>query len=167
MRISETLSHPADLDRTFAMLTDEGYQQLRCDRSGATDETVTVEREGEETVVTTRRHLPTTGVPDMARALVGPTLLVVETVRWGAPDADGEREGGMTLELPGTPVTFVGGVHLRRGDDPGTTIHGVDGDLEANIPLLGRKIEEAVAPHITRIIRLEEQIGREWLESHA
>ncbi|MGC5583314.1 DUF2505 domain-containing protein [Ornithinimicrobium sp. W1679] len=167
MRITETVVHPADPRRTFEMLCDRGYQDLRAERSGALDQTVTVEQDGEATVVTTRRHLPTGDLPDMVRPFVGPQLLVVETVRWGAADADGEREGAMSLEMPGLPVHFIGGVHLRRGEAEGTTDHVVDGDLEANVPFLGRRIEAAVAPQISDVVRLEEQVAREWLAADA
>ncbi len=166
MRITETVVHPADPGRSFEMLSDPAYQELRCERSGATDQTVTVERDGDATVVTTRRHLPSDGVPDFARAFVGPQILLVETVRWGGADADGEREGAMSIDLPGLPVSFTGGVHLRVGSEPGTTDHIVDGDLEANIPFLGRRIEEAVAPRISAIVRVEEQVAKEWLAAH-
>ncbi|MFX0539221.1 DUF2505 domain-containing protein [Ornithinimicrobium sp. Y1847] len=164
MRITETVVHQADLQRTYAMLTNPDYQRLRCERAGATDETVTVEPAGGDALeVTTRRHLPTTGVPDVAKAFVGPTLLVVETVRWGAADADGEREAAMSLDLPGTPVRFMGGIHLRRGATEGTTEQVVDGDLEANIPFIGKRIEAAVAPQVAEIVQLEAQVAREWL----
>lgn len=166
MRITETVVHAADPLRTFAMLTNPGYQELRCVRAGASDQTVTVETDGAATVVTTRRHLPSDGVPDIARGLVGPTILLVETVRWGPADADGEREGAMSLDLPGLPVSFTGGVHVRLGAAPGTTEHVVDGDLEANVPFLGKKIEAAVAPRIVEVVQLEEQIAREWLAAH-
>ncbi len=163
MRITETVVHPADPVRSFEMLCDPAYQELRCQRAGAIDQTVTVETEDDATVVTTRRHVPSEGVPDFAKAFVGPQILLVETVRWGAADADGEREGAMSIDLPGLPVSFTGGVHLRVGGTPGTTDHVVDGDLEANIPFLGRRVEEAVAPRITEIVRVEEQVAKEWL----
>ena len=63
-------------------------------------------------------------------------------------------------------VSFTGGVHLRVGAGPGTTDHVVDGDLEANVPFLGRRIEEAVAPRISEIVRVEEQVAQEWLAAH-
>lgn len=165
MRITETVSHPADPQRTFEMLTDHYYQVERARRSGATDQTVTVDHDPDDgsTTVTTQRHLPSDGFPDMAKAFIGPQLLVVETVRWGAADADGEREGAMSLELPGVPVTFTGGVHLRRGQAPGVTDHVVDGDLEASIPFFGKKIEAMVADQIRGIVHLEEQVARDWL----
>jgi hypothetical protein len=163
MRISETVVHPASPARTFEMLCDRAYHELRCQRSGATDQTVTVETADDATVVTTRRHMPSDGVPDFARAFVGPQILLVETVRWGAADADGEREGAMSIDLPGLPISYTGGVHLRVGAEPGTTDHVVEGDLEANIPFLGRRVEEAVAPRIHEIIQVEKQVAQEWL----
>jgi hypothetical protein len=163
MRITETVVHPVDVRTAYSMLVDPAYQRLRCERAGATDETVTVEDEAGATVVTTRRHVPTTGVPDFAKAFVGPQLLIVETVRWGPEDADGEREGAMSLDVPGTPVRFLGGIHLRRGEQEGTTDQVVDGDLEANIPFLGKRIEAAVAPQIHQVVQLEKQVAREWL----
>ncbi|ANS78399.1 hypothetical protein SGUI_1003 [Serinicoccus hydrothermalis] len=166
MRITETISHAADPQRTFEMLTDHGYQVLRCERSGALDQTVQIEPEADgSTTVTTRRHLPNDGIPDIAKTLVGPQLLVVETVRWGSPDADGEREGAMSLELPGLPVSFTGGIHLRRAaGDEARTDHVVDGDLEARIPFLGNRIEREVAARVKEFVHLEEGVAREWLD---
>ncbi|WP_192498713.1 DUF2505 domain-containing protein [Ornithinimicrobium pratense] len=167
MRITETVIHAADPLRTYEMLTDHDYQVARCERTGATDQTVTIDREPEgTTTVTTQRHIPSDGVPDFAKAFVGPTLLLVETVRWGAPDADGEREGAMSLELPGIPVSFTGGMHLRRGGAPGQTEHTVDGDLDARIPLLGRRIEAMVSEQVGRMIQEERQLAEEWLRDH-
>lgn len=167
MRITETVQHPADPQRTFEMLTDHAYQVRRCERSGALDQTVQVESDPDgTTTVTTQRHLPSDGIPDIAKTVVGPQLLVVETVRWGSPDADGEREGAMSLELPGLPISFTGGVHLRRGAEAGVTDHVVDGDLEARVPLLGRRLEAMVAEQVHEIVQLEEVVAREWLAEH-
>ena len=69
------------------------------------------------------------------------------------------------VELPGLPVSFTGGIHLRRGQEPGTTLHVVDGDLEAKVPFFGKKIEEMVAAQMHRIVELEEQVAREWLQT--
>jgi hypothetical protein len=170
MKITETVTHPADPQRTFEMLTDHGYQVLRCERSGAVDQTVTIETSTDGvTTVVTQRHMSSDdirGLPDVAKKVVGPQLLVVETVRWGSPDADGDREGAMSLELPGVPVSFTGGVHLRRTPDPGVTSHVVDGELEASIPFLGRRIEQMVGAQIHQVVQLEEQVAREWLGNH-
>lgn len=167
MKITETVTHDADPLRTFQMVTDHDYQVARCRRTGSSDQTVTVDRDADgSTTVTTQRHLPSAGLPDIARTFLGETLLIVETVRWGGADPDGEREGAMSLELPGVPVTFTGGVHLRRGSAPGTTSHVVDGDLEAAIPFLGKRVEAMVADQIGTMVQVEQEVSRAWLAEH-
>lgn len=162
MRINETVQHPADATRVYVMLTDRGYQELRCARAGALDHEVHIEPGAAGAVVTTRRWTPTDEFPDFARRFVGDRIQVVETVRWGPADQLGDRTATMELEIPGVPVSFTGTVTLR-GTQAGSTQHTVDGELKANVPLLGARIEQAIAPQITEIARLEATVARDWL----
>ena len=164
MRITENLLHPADPVRVYVMLTDRGYQELRCTRAGALDHEVHIEPGAAGATVTTKRWTPTDDFPDFARRLVGDRLQVVEIVRWGPADALGGRRAVMELEIPGVPVTFSGTLTLR-GTPQGQTEHLLDGELAAKIPLLGARIEQAVAPQISAIARLEATIARDWLAS--
>ena len=101
--------------------------------------------------------------------LLGPVRVVRLAELVTAPDdrdaapADDERVG--EPQRPGGEVDL--GVALRRGEAEGTTDHVFDGDLEANVPFLGRRIEAAVAPQISDVVRLEEQVAREWLAADA
>jgi hypothetical protein len=56
---------------------------------------------------------------------------------------------------------MTGGIHLTPGG--AGTVHLVDGELKAHVPLFGARIEEAVKPVVTRAVALEESLGREWL----
>lgn len=165
MRLSVSLTHHADPQRTFAMLCDPTYQTERAVRTGATDQSVSVEPGPGEgtTTVTTRRQLASAGLPDLARRFLGPQLGIVETVRWGAADAEGQREGSVAVEVPGAPVTFAGRMQLRHGSRPGTTEQLLDGDLKAAIPLLGGKVEQLVADQLRAATPVEEQLSAEWL----
>jgi hypothetical protein len=161
MKITETVEHAATPDQVFAAFCDEGYQVLKCQRSGALEHDVVIELEDGQTIIVTRRQLPTEGFPDFVRGFVGDRVEVVETQRWGDPGDDGAREAALTVEIPRTPVTLTGGVHLRPGG-PGT-VQAVDGELKANVPLLGGRIEKAVAPVIVSAVRLEAKVVRDWL----
>ena len=61
------------------------------------------------------------------------------------------------------PYERLYAMYLRRGETPGQTEHTVDGDLEARIPLLGRRIEAMVSEQIGTVVRVEEQVAQEWL----
>ena len=162
MRITESVEHDASPEQVFEMLCTRGYQELKCERSGALDHEVTIEVEQDATTVVTRRQLSTEGFPDFARRLVGETVDVVETQRWGSASPDGSRQAALTVDISGTPVHLTGGVSLTPGGSG--TVHAVDGELKANVPLVGGRIEKVVAPVLERAVRLEGQVGREWRE---
>lgn len=165
MRITETVEHAASPEQVFAAFCDEDYQVLKCERSGSLEHDVVIEVEHGQTVVVTRRQLPTKDFPDFVRGFVGDRVEVVETQRWGGPGEDGAREGSLNVEIPGTPVHLTGGVHLRPGGEG--TVQTVDGELKANVPLLGGRIEKAVAPVLVRAVRLEGKVVRDWLTARA
>lgn len=164
MRITERIVHPAAPDRVYAMLVDPDYQHERCVRSGALSHEVAIEAEDEALIVITRRQMPTTELPDAFRSLVGQHVDLVETTRWGTADDDGTREAALQLDVEGTPVGLIGGVHL--GPAPEGTTYTVDGELAAHVPLLGGRIEKAAAPLIGHALEIERDLGRRWLADH-
>lgn len=184
MRITEKLHHAASVEEVFAMLSNQTFQELRCERSGSLEHEVTIEepiahdevtgdgyiQNSDGPTVVTRRRMTTDEFPDFAKKLIGQTIDIIETTRWGAVARDGTREAAYTLSVEGTPVNAVGGVHLRPsaevaagGGQGAVTTHTVDGELNAHVPFIGAKIERAVGPFVTRAIELEAELGREWL----
>lgn len=174
MRISEKLHHDASVEEVFAMLSNPAFQELRCARSGSVEHEVTIEEPVSEQdagpTVFTRRRMVTDEFPDFAKKLIGPTVDIIETTRWGVPASDGTREAAYTVTVEGTPVGVIGGVHLRQSSEVSVggaggpvTTHTVDGELNAHMPFIGAKIERAVGPFLTQAIDLEAQLGREWL----
>lgn len=164
MRITERIVHPATPDRVYAMVVDLDYQHQRCERSGALSHEVALEQEADSLTVVTRRQMPTTQLPDAFRSLVGQHVDLVETTRWGPADSDGTREGALQLDVEGTPLSMVGGIHLRPTED-GTT-YTVDGDLRAHVPLIGGRIERAAAPMVAHALQIEQEVGARWLATH-
>lgn len=161
MRITERIEHKAPPDQVHAMLIDPVFQEERCRRSGSLHHDVEVEATDEGPVVVTRRQMPTHDLPDVAKRFVGSTLNLVETMRWGNSDAEGDWEAAYTLDVESTPVSMVGGIHLRP--EGAGTVHSVDGELSAHVPLVGSRIERAVQPLVVSALELEAQLSREWL----
>ncbi|MDN5795564.1 MAG: DUF2505 domain-containing protein [Intrasporangium sp.] len=161
MKISETLDYPAEPDVVFAMLTDERFQARKCEEAGALAHDVAVTQVGGGSRVVTRRELPTENLPDFAKSLIGPRLVITETYEWEALNGDGSRPGDLTIELGGAPVTMRAGIVLAPVGT-GTQLH-IDGTLKASVPLIGRKIEKSAAPAIIDGIRSDGTLGRVWL----
>lgn len=166
MRITETVDHHASPDEIFAMFSDVSYQQLKCERSGAVDHDVVVEVDDQGgTIIVTTRKMPTDNFPEFARKFVGDTVTVIEKQEWDAPTDDGEREAALTVEIPSTPVQLTGAARLTPHGEG--TQQVVDGELKASIPLLGSKIEKAVAPILIKAIRMEGPLGEKWRAQQA
>jgi hypothetical protein len=161
VQIDEHMHFPADAERTMGVLSDPAFQDEKCRATGALSHSVDVAASGDRTVITTERSMPTDQLPDSARSFVGATLVVKEIQDWGPPDADGARQGRLSVEIAGTPVRMQGTLAMTGTGDE-TTVR-IDADLKANLPFVGARIEQAAAGPIRAAVRVEERIGQEWL----
>ncbi len=163
MRFSAEIRHEAgDPAAVFTMMTDTAFQERVCRATGALDHDVSIEEfdDGSATI-TTRRTMPTDRVPDFVRTFVGQTLVVEEIDDWGPPGPDGAREGTIVVEIKGAPVRLAGSLALRPAG--GGSVHSVDGDVKASVPLVGGKIEKAIEPALQAAIAVQQREGRAWL----
>lgn len=163
MRLNAEIRYDADPAAVSAMLLDTAFQERKCEATGATEHQVQIDEfDDGSAVITTRRTMPTDRVPDFVRGFVGATLEVEQNDDWGAPSADGSREGSMVVEIKGAPVRLTGTLRLAPAPGGGT-VETIEGDLKASVPLIGGKIEKAVEPALQAAIKVEQQQGRAWL----
>lgn len=161
MHFSATTEYPADAHVVAAMLADEDYVRRRAQATGAQEHHAEVQRDGEAFTVTTRLKMPTTMVPAKFRSFVGQTVEVRLVEAWGAPAADGTRTSTMTLAIPGVPVK-VNGTQRLSANGAGST-ETYDGDVNASIPLLGKKIEQLAVDSVNKVVAVEKRIALEYL----
>ncbi len=162
MHLSATLRYDADVERVAAMLADREFVEAKVRASGALSQQVDVVGSADEAfTVTTRRQMPSTGIPAQFRSLVGPSLEVRQVEAWEAPDGDGRR-GTVVVEVTGAPVRLTGTMLLATTGDGGTW-HSLDGELKASIPLFASAVEEATAAGLREAIAAEERTGVAWL----
>ncbi len=162
MRLSDEIRYDADPAVVFAMICDPRFQERKCVANGSTEHEVGIEPDaGGGAVVTTRRTLPTDGVPDFVKAFVGETLRVSQLDQWGPPGVDGAREGATVVEIDGAPVRFS--AVLRLLPAPGGSVQQVEGELKASVPLLGGRVEKAAEPAIRAAVRAEQRTATAWL----
>jgi hypothetical protein len=163
MKICESYSYPgADPGRVFAMLIDRDFQLRKCEATLALSYTVEISGQPGAPVVSTRRRLPTDGLPDFVRAMVRDGIEIIETITWQATGADGRRGAAVELSFPGQPIRMTGTLELRAED--GGTLGALVADLKAAVPLVGGRIEKAAAPLISQAMAIEERLGQVWLD---
>ena len=161
MKIAKTVQYSASPEEVFAVLADQAFQDAKCAATAALRHTAAVSTQGDRTVITTERVLPTDGMPDFAKSMVGETLKVTETQDWGPAGDDGSRQGTVSMAVAGVPVSLKGSLSLAPGG-PGS-VETIDADLKASVPLIGGKIEKAAAPPVEDAIAIEQRLAEEWL----
>ena len=86
-----------------------------------------------------------------ARRFTGATAVVEQVETWGAPDAEGNRRGSVSLTVRGAPVALQADTELatvRTG-----TRYRLAGTLDVRVPLFGGTVERALAPLLTGLVR--------------
>ena len=161
MKIAKTVEYTATPQEVFAVLADPAFQEAKCAATAAVRYTASVTSEGAHTVITTERTLPTDGMPEFAKGMVGEHLRVTERQDWGPAAADGGRQGTVSMTVAGIPVALRGTLALAAGG-PGT-VETIDADLKASVPLIGGKIEKTAAPPVEEAIVIEQRVAQEWL----
>lgn len=154
MDIATRAELPTDPATAYAMLTDEEYLTRVCRASRAKRFEVSVDGD-------TTRTQRVLDAPSAAAKFTGPDLEVVEEIVWGAAEADGTRAGTIHISVPGQPVTMKGRTRLSASG--AATVYAVEGDLKVNIPLLGKKLEQAAAPAVLAAVDVHQEVGTAWL----
>ena len=161
MKIAKSIEYAATPEELFAVLSDVKFQEAKCAATAAIKHSANVETVGDHTVITTSRILPSDGLPDFAKSMVGETLKVTETQDWGPASPDGSRRGTVQMAVAGAPIALNGTLAIAPGG-PGT-VEKLDAELKAKLPLIGGKIEKAAAPPIEEAIDIEARTAQEWL----
>lgn len=161
MKIAKSIEYAATPDEVFAVLSDVKFQEAKCAATAAITHSADVETVGDHVVITTERILPSDGLPDFAKSMVGDTLKVTETQDWGPASSGGSRRGTVEMAVSGAPIALKGTLMLAPGF--GGTVETLDAELKAKVPLIGGKIEKAAAPPIEEAIDIEAKTAAEWL----
>lgn len=161
MHLSVEARYAADPASVARMLADEAFVEAKVRASGALGQQVDVvgDASGEFTV-TTRRQMPTTDIPAQFRSLVGASLEVRQVEAWEPAEGD-LRRGTVVVEITGAPVRLSG--RMRLEPDGAGTLHRVEGELRATVPLFGAAVEEATAGALRAAFAAEERTGTAWL----
>lgn len=158
MKFTHRAEYPATPDAVFAQMLDPGFQDAKCDATAATWKS-DVSTTGDRTVITTERVLPTDQLPDIARSFVGESLTIVEAQTWGPAAADGTRTADLNLHVKGAPMTLKG--MIRLSPTGSGSLHEVEGELRAGVPLIGGKLEKAASQPLLHAARTETELLRQ------
>jgi hypothetical protein len=155
-RLTHDLTYDAPLADVAAMLADPGYRDEVCVRTGTTRHDVRVEGAGAGMHVRIDQVQAAHGIPAVAKRFVGEELRYVQVEEWGAVD-----HARVTVSIPGKPGEMEGTIDLTEAG--GVTTESVAMEIRVGVPLVGGKIESLVADSLRAALRIENQVGRDYL----
>jgi hypothetical protein len=156
-RLTYDLTYEAPLTDVGEMLMEPAFREQVCDAQGAIRRTVTVGPDGGGMKVVINAVQLAEGVPGFAKKFVGEEIQLVQTERWSDIET-----GRIEVVIPGKPGQLTGTVALREQD--GTTTQTVDLEIRVGIPLVGGKIEQLIADLLKKALRVENTVGRRYLQ---
>jgi hypothetical protein len=161
MDLDAALIYPADPGAAFTMLANPAFVQRKAVATGTLSHEASVlsRPDGGATISLTR--VWPAQVPDFVRPFLGQTVEVRQTDVWGTATADGARTGTMQGSIAGVPASISATMTLVA--DGGLTTHRIQAVIKVGIPLIGAKIEQAIAEIVMRAVRKEGEVGVDWL----
>ena len=157
MDINSRAHFDATPDQVVAMMTDPAWWQDVHRRAGATTSNAVITGDSLSLDVA----VP---APSQVTKFIGSTLTVKQTLWWQPANPDGSREGSLQIVPQGMRAKADGHVSVRP-DVTGTEVM-YTGTFTVSVPLVGKKLEKAAAPHITQAFDMQQRAGDDWLASH-
>ncbi len=156
-KVAEELRYDgATLDQVHKMLADPAFREKVCDYQGVLRHTVQITKDGKGMTVSIDQVQAAQGIPGFAKRFVGDEIQIVQTEDWTAP-----AKGNIHLAIPGKPGEMAGTALLT--EDPDGTTETVNLSVKVNIPLVGGKLESLVADLLSKALRAEHRVGKDWL----
>ncbi len=158
-RMVQELAYDAPLAAVAAMLADPAFREEVCERQKVLRHDVRIDSPaGPAGPVEVRieQVQDADGIPSFARKLIGDEIVIVQEERWTAPE-----HGDVTVTIPGKPGDMRGTATLAEAG--GVTTETVDLTVKVSIPLVGGKVEGLVADMLRKALRVEHQVGRDYL----
>jgi hypothetical protein len=162
-KISRIDKYEATPDQIMAMLTDPDYVQGKYPALGDVSFEVVEHTSGEDSLDMKVSRVVPSDLPDFAKKILGQTNNLVQTERW-SKTADGYI-CDLHIETPGKPLNITGKLEVK-GTGEATSDWHVNMDIKASIPLVGGKLEGAVAKETLASLDKEYAFNQEWLASH-
>lgn len=147
MKFQETFDFDYPATVILRMFGDKDYYMAKYQEMGGdAPEVLDTKAEDDKFSITVRHALDATRLkfPDFIKSRMGDQLFLRQTDAWQLDQA----RGRIHTEIEKAPVEIVADMHLA--DISGGSRLTMDFHIEASVPLIGGKVEKAVAGPITR-----------------
>lgn len=153
MQIQIRHEYQASPDRVAEMLTNEKFLRLVAAKAGAMSHQVTKTSDGAQL------HAQVAAPNEMKR-FVGDSFLVNLDLAV-QPVADQHYQGQLTGDVERMPAKMNGTAQIKPSG-AGSVVN-YDIEFNVNVPLVGRKLEQAAEPQVRKIVDMQQRAGERYL----
>lgn len=160
--VQSTTVSPTQL---YGMVTAKDYLQARLDELGGPSASITaLSADADRAKLIFEHSVPAEKLPSIARSLISGELRIDRTETWTRSD-DEEYLGTVVAGIAGTPARIEGSMRITLLNG-GAQLRGT-GQVTVSIPLIGGKVESAVAEQVNKLLAAEADFTAQWLSAHA
>ncbi|MFE3291317.1 DUF2505 domain-containing protein [Rhodococcus sp. NPDC059234] len=164
-RIPHSSAYPQSVAAVHRALTSERYWHDRLAEVGGPGASLGHVTVGEGTVdVQMTQSVPAEHLPAVVTKVRPGDLVITRTETWGPLTGDSSA-GTFTARVDGVPATLTGTMTLAA--DGTGTILTMEGKVEVKLPLIGGRIESAIADQVSELLDNENEFTARWLSEHA
>jgi hypothetical protein len=145
----------------YATLVSREYLQARLDRIGG-DNAVLLDlsSDADSAKYSMRQGVSQKYLPGPIRGFLRGDLVIERTETWRLA-RPGHYDGTVTARVKDAPGSMGGA--LRVADITGGSEFVLDAEAKVDVPLIGGKIESAIAEQVVKLIEREARFTEEWL----
>lgn len=163
MKFQETFDFDYPRDVILRMFGDEGYYRAKYEKMGGAPEVLDTQSSENRFSITVRHALDASRLkfPDFVKSRIGDNLYLRQTDAWQLD----QGRGRLDIDIEKAPVEIRSTLHLTdQGSGSRLTL---DFDIKASVPLLGGKIEKAVAGPISRHVQKDLALSNKMAADYA
>ncbi|MDR1186805.1 MAG: DUF2505 domain-containing protein [Bifidobacteriaceae bacterium] len=180
MRFAANYDYPVPPAAVAALMADRDYLLAAAAAAGAESSQIEVVRAANGGfTVTIRSTMPPDQLPAAVRAFLPQGLELRQALVWeppaardadaagavGATGAAGARQATMAGEVAGAAVRLSGLMRLTPTASGCRSDFG--GEVNAQLPLVGRAVEEAAVPAVVKVLDAQHRVALDWLDAAA
>jgi len=145
----------------FATLVDRTYLEARLARIGGNNAVLLeLASDAETAKYTLRQGVSQQHLPAPVQRILRGDLVIERSETWRLA-APGRYEGTVAARVKDAPGNIGGALRLT-GAGTGSEL-SIDGQAKVDVPLIGGKIESAIAEQVVKLMEREARFTAEWL----
>jgi len=156
--------YAASVEQVFLTHVTESVREEACRRSGAKSWQVSVSHKPDGGATVEVERVLTPKLPDSITKFIGNSVTIRQVEDWSGPAGDGSRTATVKLIIKGQPASMNGRAVLSPNGAGSKEV--VTGDVNVAVPIIGKRFEPDIAKVIEAGMRIEQQVGDEWVAAN-